>query len=101
MTAGSPYVSMTPPHHAQTPSAISSNHELSEKNAIVMAAIEREENKDSHFDPNLEGQEAPARPFLLLHAAVVGVAMTLVVFVEMLCVSVVYMLRRNKLWRDG
>lgn len=54
---------------------------------IVQAAIAREENSDLHFDPDVEGAEAPERPFLLLHAAVIGVAMTLVVFVEMLCVA--------------
>jgi hypothetical protein len=54
---------------------------------IVQAAIEREENKDSYFNPDLESAEAPERPFLLIHASVIGVAMTLVVFVEMLCVS--------------
>ncbi len=89
MTAGSPYHSMSPPHQ-QTPSITSINHELSEKNAIVMAAIEREENKGTYFDPDTEAAEAPERPFLLLHACVVGFAMILVVFVEMLCVAVVY-----------
>ncbi|CZR53718.1 uncharacterized protein PAC_03598 [Phialocephala subalpina] len=89
MTATSPYHSYSPPV-AQTPggnSAISSDPELSEKMGIIAAAIEREENKDTHFDVEKEGAEAPERPFLLLHAAVVGVAMTLVVFVEMLCIA--------------
>ena len=96
MTAGSPYHSMSPPQQ-QTPSAVSSNHELSEKNAIVMAAIEREENQHAYFDPDTEAAEPPERPFLLLHAFVVGVAMILVVFVEMLCVSVVYISSNRQL----
>jgi hypothetical protein len=54
---------------------------------IVQAAIAREENQDTHFDPDTEAAEAPERPFLLNHAGVIGVAMTLVVFVEMLCVA--------------
>jgi len=54
---------------------------------IITAAIHREENQDEHFDPDLEGAEVPKRPFLLMHAAVIGFAMTLVVFVEMLCVA--------------
>jgi hypothetical protein len=89
MTATSPYHSYSPPV-AQTPggnSAISVDPEYSEKMGIVQAAIEREENKDAYFDVEKEGAAPPERPFLLLHAAVVGVAMTLVVFVEMLCVS--------------
>jgi hypothetical protein len=73
--------------HTHTPSAISSDPEWSEKMGIVQAAIHREENQDDHFDPDVEGLEVPERPFLLLHAAVIGVAMTFVVFVEMLCVG--------------
>jgi hypothetical protein len=76
---------MSPPQH--TPSAISSDPEISEKMGIVRAAIEREENRDTYFNPDVESAEAPERPFLLIHAAVIGFAMTLVVFVEMLCVS--------------
>lgn len=89
MTATSPYHSFSPPV-AQTPggaSAISSDPEMTEKMGIIQAAIEREENKDAYFDIEKEGAGAPERPFLLLHAAVIGVAMTLVVFVEMLCVA--------------
>lgn len=88
MNASSPYHSLTPPiHNTQTPSAISSDPEWSEKMNIVQAAIEREENSELHFDPDLEGSAAPERPFLLLHACVVGFAMIIVVFVEMLCVA--------------
>ena len=89
MTVTTPYHSISPPV-AQTPgstSALSSDPELSEKMGIIQAAIEREENEDAHFDVEREGAGAPKRPFLLLHAAVIGVAMTLVVFVEMLCVA--------------
>lgn len=89
MTATSPYHSYTPPV-AQTPggqSSLSSDPELSEKMGIIQAAIEREENTDAHFDVEKEGAAPPERPFLFLHAAVVGVAMTLVVFVEMLCIA--------------
>ncbi|TAQ86961.1 hypothetical protein B7494_g4718 [Chlorociboria aeruginascens] len=83
MATGSPYYSMSPPQQ-KTPSAISSDPEFNEKMEIVQAAIEREENKDNHFDPDTEAAEAPERPFLLVHASVIGVAMILVVFVEML-----------------
>ncbi|KAF4631583.1 hypothetical protein G7Y89_g6539 [Cudoniella acicularis] len=86
MTAGSPYISMSPPQ-AQTPSAVESNPEFSEKMNIVQAAIEREENQEEYVDPDAELAAPPPRPFLLLHACVVGFAMTLVVFVEMLCVA--------------
>jgi hypothetical protein len=87
LTATSPYHSLSPPF-AQTPaSAISSDPEYTEKLEIIQAAIEREENKDTYFDPDIERAEAPKRPFLLLHASVVGVAMTLVILVEMLCIA--------------
>ncbi|KUJ09080.1 uncharacterized protein LY89DRAFT_598683 [Mollisia scopiformis] len=89
MTATSPYHSYSPPV-AQTPggnSALSSDPELSEKMGIIQAAIYREENTDAHFDVEKDGATPPDRPFLLLHAVVVGVAMTLVVFVEMLCIA--------------
>lgn len=88
MTASSPYHSLTPPmRHTQTPSAVSSDPGWTEKMGIVQAAIEREENSEAHFDPDVEGVDIPERPFLLLHASVIGVAMTLVVFIEMLCVA--------------
>jgi hypothetical protein len=86
---------MSPPQHiAQTPSTISGDPEVSEKMGIVQAAIEREEHKDTYFNPDLESAEVPQRPFLLIHASVIGFAMTLVVFVEMLCVSKV----RSRSW---
>ena len=94
MTATSPYASMTPPigqtpgqTPGRTPSAISEDPEFNEKMNIVQAAIEREENKDTIFNPDIEAAAPPERPFLLLHAGVIGFAMTLVVFVEMLCAS--------------
>lgn len=76
---------MSPPQH--NPSSSSIDPELSEKMGIVQAAIEREENRDTYFNADLESAEAPERPFLLVHASVIGFAMTLVVFIEMLCVS--------------
>lgn len=94
MTAPSPYAPMTPPigqtpgqTPGRTPSAISEDPEFNEKMGIVQAAIEREENKDTIFNPDIEAAAPPERPFLLLHAGVIGFAMTLVVFVEMLCAS--------------
>lgn len=76
----------TPSLHG-TPTTANFDPEISEKMGIIQAAIAREENMDSHFDPDVEGAEVSERPFLLLHACVIGFAATLVVFVEMLCVS--------------
>ncbi|PQE16287.1 glycosyltransferase family 2 protein [Rutstroemia sp. NJR-2017a WRK4] len=93
MAATSPYASMTPPQQTpgqtpgRTPSAISEDPEFNEKMGIVQAAIEREENKENIFNPDLESATPPERPFLLIHAGVIGFALTLVVFVEMLCAS--------------
>ena len=84
---------MTPPQQTpgqtpgRTPSAISEDPEFNEKMGIVQAAIEREENKENIFNPDLESATPPERPFLLIHAGVIGFALTLVVFVEMLCAS--------------
>ncbi|KAH8676512.1 glycosyl transferase family group 2-domain-containing protein [Tricladium varicosporioides] len=60
---------------------------LDEKHLAIQAAIELEERGDDHFDPNTESAAPPPRPFLLLHASVIGVSVALVVFVEMLCIS--------------
>jgi len=60
---------------------------MNEKIGVIQSAIEREEQGDKVFDPELEGQEAPKRPFLLTHAMIVGLAMILVVVVEMACVA--------------
>lgn len=93
---------MSPPGAAQnTPSTISADPEISEKMGIVRAAIEREENKDTYFNPDIESAEAPERPFLLIHASVIGVAMTLVVFVEMLCVSKVSIMKHDPQLSDS
>lgn len=58
-----------------------------EKQAIIQSAIEREELGADAFDDSEEAGVVPKRPFLLLHAITIGVAMILVVFVEMLCIS--------------
>ena len=60
---------------------------LDEKHLAIQAALELEERGDDYFDPNTESATPPPRPFLLLHACVIGVSMALIVFVEMLCVS--------------
>ncbi|KAE9371529.1 hypothetical protein N431DRAFT_545756 [Stipitochalara longipes BDJ] len=76
------------PHgvHSSSHSSISSPV-LDEKHLAIQAALELEERGDDYFDPNTESATAPPRPFLLLHACVIGVSMALIVFVEMLCVS--------------
>jgi hypothetical protein len=101
MAATSPYASMTPPQQTpgqtpgRTPSAISEDPEFNEKMGIVQAAIEREENKENVFNPDLESATPPERPFLLIHAGVIGFALTLVVFVEMLCASRVSFIHKD------
>ena len=60
---------------------------MSEKHLAIQAAIELEEQGDDRWNPNTESATPPPRPFLLLHATVIGISMALVVFVEMLCVS--------------
>jgi hypothetical protein len=82
--------SWTPPHfqsnEASTPSSVSGQI-MDEKHLAIQAAIELEERGDDYFDPNTESATPPPRPFLLMHAGVIGVSVALVVFVEMLCVS--------------
>jgi hypothetical protein len=58
-----------------------------EKIGVIQSAIDREEQGDKAFDPEVEGQEAPKRPFLLTHAFIIGSAMILVVVVEMACIA--------------
>jgi hypothetical protein len=60
---------------------------LDEKHLAIQAALELEQRGDDFFDPSTESATPPPRPFLLLHACVIGVSMVLIVFVEMLCVS--------------
>jgi len=64
-----------------------SSHVLSEKMGIIETAIEKETEGEKAFDPEKDGHEAPRRPFLLNHAIMVGIAMCLVVVVEMACVA--------------
>ena len=58
----------------------------SEKMAIVMAAMNKEEHGHKEYDPE-KGDSDMERPFLLNHAVMVGLAMVLVVVVEMACVA--------------
>jgi len=60
---------------------------MDEKHLAIQAALELEELGDDRFDPTTESGAPPPRPFLLLHASVIGLSMALIVFVEMLCVS--------------
>ncbi|KAF1992476.1 hypothetical protein K402DRAFT_416135 [Aulographum hederae CBS 113979] len=63
------------------------NAEMSEKMQAVHSAIEIEKQGDKIFDPEKDGEAPPPRPFLLTHACVVGLAMVLVVVVEMACIA--------------
>jgi hypothetical protein len=72
--------------HSSSHSSISSPV-LDEKHLAIQAALELEQRGDDFFDPSTESATPPPRPFLLLHACVIGVSMALIVFVEMLCVS--------------
>ncbi len=60
--------------------------ELWEKFAIVQAAMTKEEHGHKMYDPET-GDADMERPFLLTHAVMVGLAMILVVTVEMACVA--------------
>ena len=60
--------------------------EMNEKIDAIDRAIEVEEQGDKAFDPEEEA-ELPKRPFLLIHAMLVGLAMVLVVVVEMACLA--------------
>lgn len=57
---------------------------VNEKVGVIQAAIEQEEMGDKVYDPEKDVNE---RPFLLIHACVIGLAMILVVVVEMACVA--------------
>ncbi|KAF2205964.1 hypothetical protein GQ43DRAFT_384692 [Delitschia confertaspora ATCC 74209] len=62
------------------------NPEMSEKIGVIDRAIEVEEMGDKIFDPEKEA-ELPERPFLLIHAITIGIAMVLVIVVEMACLA--------------
>lgn len=61
--------------------------DMNEKIVAIDRAIEVEELGDKAYDPEKEGGELPPRPFLLVHAMLVGLAMILVVVVEMACLA--------------
>src|SRR5271170_705342 len=56
---------------------------LNEKLGAIQTAVEKEERGTLAFDPEKDGMEPPKRPFLLVHALLVGLAMILAVVVEM------------------
>jgi cellulose synthase/poly-beta-1,6-N-acetylglucosamine synthase-like glycosyltransferase len=58
-----------------------------EKHKVIATAIEKEERGPDAFDPEKDGMAPPKRPFLLVHALLVGLAMILAVVVEMACVA--------------
>ncbi|KAK3217316.1 hypothetical protein GRF29_1g2672114 [Pseudopithomyces chartarum] len=60
--------------------------EMSEKITAIDRAIEVEALGDQAYDPSKEA-ELPEREFLLVHAFTIGIAMILVVVVEMACVA--------------
>jgi hypothetical protein len=61
--------------------------ELGEKFKVIQAAIAREDEGDRAYDAERDGTEAPKRPFYLVHAVMVALAMVLVVVVELSCVA--------------
>jgi len=60
---------------------------MNEKANRVQAAVEKEEMGNKIYDPERDGTGVPTRPFLLSHAVMIGLAMALVVVVEMACVA--------------
>ena len=60
--------------------------EMNEKIDAIDRAIEVEEQGDKAFDPEND-EKLLKRPFLLTHAMLVGLAMVLVVVVEMACLA--------------
>lgn len=80
-----------PPHHGPlfpiNTSGTATPAQMSEKISAIQIAIEREEQGDKIFDPEKEGAEPPKRKMHLMHAVTVGLAMILVVVVEMACVA--------------
>lgn len=60
---------------------------MKEKFNIIETAIAKETRGADSFDPEKDGMLPPKRPFLLNHAVSVGIAMALVVIVEMACIA--------------
>jgi cellulose synthase/poly-beta-1,6-N-acetylglucosamine synthase-like glycosyltransferase len=60
---------------------------MDEKLGVIQAALEKEEQGDKAFDPENESQEAPKRPFMLIHACMIGLSIILCIVVEMACVA--------------
>lgn len=60
--------------------------EMEEKLGAIDRAIQVEELGDQAFDPEKEA-DLPERKFLLVHAVTIGIAMVLVIVVEMACVA--------------
>jgi hypothetical protein len=73
---------------------------INERISVIQTAINQEEQGDRVFDPEKESQEAPKRPFLLTHALIIGLAMVLVVVVEMACISKVRSQKRMSLCKE-
>jgi hypothetical protein len=63
------------------------SNSIHEMLGAIENAIEKEERGDQAFDADKEGMAPPPRPFLLVHAMLVGLAMILAVVVEMACVA--------------
>ena len=86
----SPYRISNSPGNRHSPTGISGlsatgDPVTNEKISAIQTAIELEEQGDKVFDPEKDGDEAPPRPFLLTHAIIIGLAMVLVIVVEMAC----------------
>jgi hypothetical protein len=70
--------------HLESP--LATDPAMNEKLEVINAAIDKEDNEHKHYDPE-KGDKDLERPFLLTHAFVIGLAMILVVVVEMACVA--------------
>jgi hypothetical protein len=76
------------PQRASTQSSIVlTDAATNEKLGVVHAAIEKEQLGSKYYDPEKQKDSDFDRPFLLTHAMMIGLAMVLVVVVEMACVA--------------